>query len=78
MSELYEFKVKGHLDQSWSARLEGMDISHQPDGTSLITGDVADQAALFGLLSRLRDLGTPLLSVNALKTADQEEPSASQ
>jgi hypothetical protein len=78
MSELYEFKVKGHLDQSWSVRLEGMDISHQPDGTSLITGDVADQAALFGLLSRLRDLGTPLLSVNALKTADQEEPSASQ
>lgn len=77
MSELYEFRVKGHLDPSWSSRLGGMDIDHYADGTTVISGQVADQAALFGILSRLRDLGTPLLSVNALSGADQKEPNAS-
>lgn len=68
MSELYEFRVKGHLDPSWFSRLGNMVVSHRPDGTTLIAGRVADQAALYGILSWLRDLGAPLISVNSLST----------
>ena len=67
MGESYQFRLKGHLDESWAAWLDDMSIEQQPDGTTLITGQIIDQAALFGLLSRLRDLGLPLLSVNILE-----------
>lgn len=68
MYETYQFRLKGHLDKSWAEWLNDMSIVQRPDGTTLITGQIADQAALFGLLSRLRDLGMPLLSVNILVT----------
>ena len=64
--EMYQFRLKGHLDNRWAEWLGNMVIEHQPDGTTLITGPVADQAALFGILSRIRDLGTPLLSFTVL------------
>lgn len=64
---MYQFRLKGHLDNSWAEWLGNMDIDHQSDGTTLITGPVADQAALFGVLSQIRDLGTPLLSLTVLK-----------
>lgn len=67
MHETYQFRLKGHLDKSWAEWLNDMSIVQQPDGTTLITGQIADQAALFGLLNRLRDLGMPLLSVNNLE-----------
>ena len=65
-SQFYQIRVKGHLDSSWSERLDGLTITHEEDGTTLLTGPVADQPALHGLLIRIRDLGLPLLSVNVL------------
>ena len=59
----YEIRVRGRLDQRWSKRLAGMEIVPQPDGETLIAGAVADQAALYGLISRMRDLGLVLISV---------------
>jgi hypothetical protein len=60
----YEIRVKGHLGPRWAARFDGMTLTTRPDGTTLLEGPVVDQAALHGLLSALRDLGLPLVSVN--------------
>jgi hypothetical protein len=59
----YEIRVKGHLDARWAAWFEGMSLTHAADGTTAVSGVVADQAALYGLLQKLRDLGVPLISV---------------
>jgi hypothetical protein len=59
----YEIHLRGRLDQRWASWFDGMTVSTDVDGTTLIRGPVADQAALHGLLARLRDLGLPLLSV---------------
>jgi hypothetical protein len=58
-----EIRVRGHLDARWSERLEGLTLSRQHDGTTLIAGPVVDQAALFGVINQLRDLALPLISV---------------
>ena len=63
----YEIRIKGHLDARWAAWFDGMDLSRDPDGTTTIQGSLADQAALHGLLQRVRDLGLELLSVTPLK-----------
>jgi hypothetical protein len=60
----YEIRVTGHLDARWAAKFDGLTLSHEVDGTTLLTGLVTDQAALHGLLQRVRDLGVPLVSVN--------------
>lgn len=60
----YEIRLKGHLDTRWGDRFEGMAIKLEEDGDTLLSGPVADQAALHGLLKKVRDLGTSLLSVN--------------
>jgi hypothetical protein len=60
---LFEIRITGHLDERWTAWFDGMTVSHATDGTTCITGDVADQAALHGLLQRVRDLGLPLISL---------------
>jgi hypothetical protein len=60
---IYEIRVKGILDSKWADWFDGFTIAPQPDGDSVLTGPVADQAALHGLLSKVRDLGLPLLSV---------------
>jgi hypothetical protein len=60
---LYEIRIKGHLDDRWAERFEGLILSHVSDGTTILAGSVVDQAALFGLLRQVRDLGLPLLSV---------------
>ena len=60
---LYEIRIKGHLDDRWAGWFEGMTITRADNGETLLRGPVADQAALFGLLRRVRDLGLPLLSV---------------
>ena len=62
-SARYEIRVKGHIDARWADRFDGLSLSHSSDGTTLIAGLVADQAALHGLLQTLRDLGVPLVSV---------------
>ncbi len=60
----FEIRVKGHLDTRWAAWFDGMSLPHAADGTTALTGIVADQAALHGLLQKLRDLGVPLISIN--------------
>ena len=59
----YEIRLKGHLDARWASRFEGLSLSHASDGTTILAGPVVDQAALYGLLRSVRDLGLPLLSV---------------
>lgn len=59
----YLIRMKGHLDPKWSDWFDGMQIDHEPNGETLMQGVVSDQAALHGLLAKIRDLGLPLLSV---------------
>ena len=59
----YEIKVKGHLEEHWSDWLGGLKISHDAQGYSLLTGMVSDQAALYGILGQIRNLGLPLISL---------------
>ena len=63
----YEIRVQGRLDDRWSAWLDGLDLSHS-DGTTVLRGCITDQAALHGLLQKLRDIGLPLLSVTRADT----------
>jgi hypothetical protein len=58
-----EIRVKGRLDAKWAAWFDGLSLTHESDGTTIIQGPVADQAALHGLLRKVRDLGLPLISV---------------
>ena len=62
MSEIYQFHVEGHLADRWSDWLGGLAVQRQEDGTTLLVGAVVDQAALHGVIIRIRDLGLPLLS----------------
>jgi hypothetical protein len=62
----YEIRLKEHLDARWGDQFEGMIITLEEDGNTLLSGPVADQAALHGLLKKVRDLGMPLLSVNQI------------
>ncbi len=59
----YEIRLKGHLDARWAAWFDGLNLSHEGDGTTVIHGPVVDQAALHGLLRKVRDVGLPLVSV---------------
>ena len=65
---LYEIRVKGHLADRWASWFVGMTISLEDNGETLLTGPVVDQAALHGLLRKVRDLGMPLLSVTRVKS----------
>jgi hypothetical protein len=66
----YEIRLTGRLDARWAAWFDGLTVSHESDGTTVISGPIADQAALHGLLQRVRDLGLPLVSV----TRDETDP----
>ena len=59
----YEIRLKGHLEARWAAWFDGLSLTQESDGTTVIRGSVIDQAALHGLLSKVRDLGLPLISV---------------
>ena len=59
----YEIRLMGHLDARWAAWFDGLTVRQERDGTTVISGQVADQAALHGLLQRVRDTGLPLISV---------------
>lgn len=65
----YEIRLRGRLDQRWVEWLGGLQISHADDGSTLLRGPVADQAALHGLLHQLRDLGLPLVSLTQVDPA---------
>jgi hypothetical protein len=72
----YEIRLKGHLESRWAAWFDGLAIAHGSDGTTIIHGPVADQAALYGLLQKARDLGLPLISVNHADPRHPEAPAA--
>ena len=71
---LYQIKIKGHLGHRWTDWFEGLTVTLEENGDTLLTGTVVDQAALYGLLKRVRDLGIPLLSVNAVGPSPQDTP----
>ncbi len=63
--ELYEIRVAGHLSAIWAARFEGLSMQHQPEGETVLSG-LLDQAALHGVLARIRDLGLKLISAKRI------------
>jgi hypothetical protein len=66
-SGLYEIRLKGHLNDRWANWFEGLTITLEDNGDTLLTGPVVDQAALHGLLKKVRDLGMPLVSVSPVE-----------
>jgi hypothetical protein len=66
VSETYELRVQGHLDDRWSDWLDGLSVRRQADGTTVLAGPIVDQAGLHGVITRIRDLGLPLLSVQRI------------
>lgn len=72
----YEIRVKGHLDIRWAAWFDGLTLTRGSDGITTIEGPVADQAALHGLLQKIRDLGLPLISVNHAAPGHPPAPAA--
>lgn len=72
MAQSYKIRIKGHLDDSWADWFDGLAISHEDGGETLLTGALPDQAALHGVLNRLRDLGIQLISVNP--SEDEQAP----
>lgn len=77
MGTRYEIRLGGHLDPRWAAWFDGMTLASADDGTTVLSGPVADQAALHGVLRRVRDLGLPLVSVTQLD-ADGPDPTPSR
>ena len=65
---IYQIRIKGQLGPEWEDWFDGLTITQEEDGNTLLTGPVADQSALHGLFKRLRDLGLPLISVNCNQT----------
>jgi len=72
----YEIRLTGHLDAHWAAWFDGLTVGHKDNGTTVISGLIADQTALHGLLQRVRDLGLPLVSVTRIEAPDHEGTSA--
>ena len=68
---IYEIRVRGKLDERWSRWFADLQIIPQPDGHTLLTGPIADQAALYGLISRMRDLGLVLISVRRVPRKEE-------
>lgn len=73
MTQFYEIRIKGHLDAQWQDWFDGMSITLEADGTTLLSGPVPDQPALYGLLRKVRDLGLPLVSVNLRANATEQQ-----
>jgi hypothetical protein len=71
---VYQIRLKGHLSHQWTEWFEGLTITLEEEGNTLLTGPVVDQAALHGLLKKVRDLGMPLLSVNGVNPGQENAP----
>ena len=69
---VYEIRIAGHLPARWSAWFEGLAVAPEPDGTTRLSGPVADQAALYGLLKRVRDTGLTLIAVNQIPSKQEQ------
>ena len=72
MPDYYEIKIKGHLDQRWSDWFKGMKLTHMEGGETQLSGPLPDQAALHGLIERIRDLNLTLISVNSSSPFTQQ------
>ena len=75
---IYQIRIEGHLGQQWTDWFEGLTITLEEDGDTLLTGPVVDQSALHGLLKKVRDLGMPLLSVDPVKPDQGDSPEIKQ
>ena len=67
---IYQIKIKNHLSSDWTDWFEGLTITPEEDGDTLLTGPVIDQAALYGLIKKVRDLGMTLISLNPVQPND--------
>lgn len=70
---VYQFRIKGHLGQQWLNWFEGLTVTLEEDGNTLLSGIVVDQSALHGHLKKIRDLGMPLLAVNQVEPTQTEK-----
>jgi hypothetical protein len=68
----YAIRIKGHLDQRWADWFDGLTFTYERDGSTLLAGALADQAALHGVLNKIRDLGLPIISVQTLSAEEKE------
>ena len=68
MADLYRIRLQGHLNHDWSAWMSNARVTHHPDATTELVGEIVDQAALHGMLKKVRDLGIPLLCVGRVAT----------
>ncbi len=75
---VYQIRIKGHLGHQWADWFEGLTITPEDNGETLLTGSVVDQAALHGLLKKVRDLAMPLLSVVCIKPGQADAPDVKQ
>jgi hypothetical protein len=75
---VYQIRIKGHLGRQWTNWFGGLTITLENNGETLLTGPVVDQAALHGLLRKVRDLGVPLLSVSRVELGQAEAPDVKQ
>lgn len=75
---VYQIRIKGHLGSGWTNWFEGMTITLEEGGDTLLTGPVLDQAALHGLLKKVRDLGIPLISVIRIKPGQGDATNVKQ
>ena len=72
MHHQVQIRVKGQIDERWSEWLDGLTITHTGEDETVLTGSIPDQSALYGLISKLRDLGLPLLAVNLCEEVTNE------
>ena len=75
---VYQLRLKEHLDQHWSAWLDGLSVIHEANGETVLTGEVVDQAALHGLISKVRDLQLTLISVFPLEARSSPKEEAKE
>ena len=69
---VYEIRIAGHLPPRWSAWFEGLAVTPEPGGTTRLSGQVVDQAALYGLLRKVRDTGLTLIAVNQIPSTQEQ------
>jgi len=74
---IYQIRIECHLDNQWADWFGGLTITLEENGDTLLTGPIADQAALFGLLKKVRDLGMPLVSLNRIEPGKPDMSSTS-
>jgi len=70
----YEIRLRGHLETRWAAWFDGLTISHEHDGSTVLSGSIVDQAALHGLLQKVRDIGLPLVALTYVEPHDPTDP----